>query len=173
MSAIATPPFHLTSPFTHPGTATMAQVNASNVAPLPDISAASSSSLHLNFPSSSYAPTLSSRAVSKVSVHPAALFSILDHFLRRNDPPAPAAKEGEDGAAAPAAAEANPNSNAKPNRVIGTLLGVVNDDEVEIRSCFAVPHNETDEQVQVDMDYHKQMFELHSKVHPEEVIVGW
>lgn len=44
---------------------------------------------------------------------------------------------------------------------------------IEIRNCFPVPHSETEEQVAVDMDYHKSMFELHQKVNPKEVIVGW
>lgn len=77
------------------------------------------------------------------------------------------------GEQANAEASASSSSNARSNRVIGTLLGTHNEGEVEIRSCFAVPHNETDELVQVDMDYHRQMIELHTKVHPEEVIVGW
>jgi len=56
------------------------------------------------------------------SIEPVVLFSILDHALRRN-------------------------TNQK--RVIGTLLGVRSDDgtEIEIRNCFAVPHNESSEQV--------------------------
>ena len=55
-----------------------------------------------------------------VKVHPVVLFSIIDHYARRN--------EGQE-------------------RVIGTLLGTVRDGEVEIRNCFPVPHNETEEQV--------------------------
>lgn len=137
-----------------------------------DMSAASSSSLHLNFPTAAYGAPLNSRSISKVSVHPAALFSILDHYLRRNDPESKA--KGADGDGEDAE-DATPDGsgNAQPNRVIGTLLGTHNDNEVEIRSCFAVPHNETDDLVQVDMEYHRSMIELHTKVHPEEVIVGW
>jgi JAB1/Mov34/MPN/PAD-1 ubiquitin protease len=39
--------------------------------------------------------------------------------------------------------------NVNQKRVIGTMLGVRSDDgaEVEIRNCFAVPHNESSEQV--------------------------
>lgn len=99
-------------------------------------------------------PTASSgRQPSGVSLHPSALFTILDHYLRRS-------------------------SSAGP-RVIGTLLGVrssgngAGEQDVDVRAAFAVPHNETEEQVQVDMDYHRQMLDLHLKVHPEEVIVGW
>lgn len=77
-----------------------------------------------------------------------AIFSILDHSLRRN---------------------------ADQERVIGTLLGVRSEDgtEIEIRNCYAVPHTETAEQVEVDMDYQKQMLALHLRANPREVLVGW
>ncbi|KAL8876820.1 MAG: hypothetical protein Q9198_005049, partial [Flavoplaca austrocitrina] len=77
-----------------------------------------------------------------------AIFAILDHSLRRN---------------------------ADQERVIGTLLGVRSEDgqDVEIRNCFAVGHTETQEQVEVDMDYQKQMLALHLKASPKEVLVGW
>ena len=59
--------------------------------------------------------------------------------------------------------------------MIGTLLGSRSEDgqEVEIRNCFAVGHTETAEQVEVDMDYQKQMLALHLKANPKEVLVGW
>ena len=72
-------------------------------------------------------PTLSSNSLTSqqpltASIEPVVLFSILDHALRRN---------------------------ANQKRVIGTMLGIRSDDgtEVEIRNCFAVPHNESSEQV--------------------------
>ncbi|KAF8165585.1 JAB1/Mov34/MPN/PAD-1 ubiquitin protease-domain-containing protein [Crassisporium funariophilum] len=86
------------------------------------------------------------RTPTNITIHPVALFSILDHYLRRTD---------------------------TQDRVIGTLLGTRSDNEVEVRSSFAVLHSETDEQVAVDMDYHRTMYELHHKVNPKEVIVGW
>lgn len=86
------------------------------------------------------------RTPTSITIHPVALFSILDHYLRRTD---------------------------SQDRVIGTLLGIRADNEVEVRSSFAVLHSETDEQVAVDMDYHRTMYELHHKVNPKEVIVGW
>ncbi|KAI9295865.1 Mov34-domain-containing protein [Neoconidiobolus thromboides FSU 785] len=83
-----------------------------------------------------------------VKVHPVVLFSILDNYLRR--------QEGQD-------------------NVIGTLLGVRSDDAttIEVRSCFPVPHSESEEQVAVDMEHHRAMYELHQKVNKNEVIVGW
>lgn len=88
-----------------------------------------------------------------MTIHPVALFSILDHYLRRKD---------------------------DQERVIGTLLGVrststnsTDISEIEVRSSFAVLHSETSEQVAVDMEYHRTMYELHHKVNPKEIIVGW
>ena len=59
--------------------------------------------------------------------------------------------------------------------MIGTLLGSRSEDgsEVEIRNCYAVPHTETTEQVEVDMDYQKHMLALHLRANPREVLVGW
>ncbi|KAF2745678.1 Mov34-domain-containing protein [Sporormia fimetaria CBS 119925] len=89
-----------------------------------------------------------STAPLSVSVHPQAIFSILDHSLRRPQ---------------------------DQDRVIGTLLGTRSEDgtEIEIRNCYAVPHTETAEQVEVDMDYQKQMLALHLRANPREVLVGW
>lgn len=55
-----------------------------------------------------------------VKIHPVALFTIVDSFERRQE---------------------------LGKRVIGTLLGVKEKGVVEVRSCYAVPHNETDEEV--------------------------
>ncbi|KAL2011757.1 hypothetical protein VTN00DRAFT_4475 [Thermoascus crustaceus] len=92
--------------------------------------------------------TAPTTAPLNVVIQPQAIFSILDHSLRRN---------------------------ADQHRVIGTLLGTRSEDgtEVEIRSCFAVGHTETTDQVEVDMEYQKQMLALHLKANPKEVLVGW
>jgi len=81
-----------------------------------------------------------------VIILPVVFFTILDHYLRRTD---------------------------QQERVIGTLLGRRTENEIEIRTAFAVLHSETDEQVAVDTEYHKTMYELHRKVNPKEGIVGW
>jgi len=80
-----------------------------------------------------------------VKVHPVVIFNILDHFIRR--------QEGQD-------------------RVVGTLLGVNVEGTIEIRNCFPVPHYEGD-QVAVDMEFHRNMCDLHQRTAPKEVIVGW
>ncbi|KAK0365319.1 hypothetical protein LTR91_014346 [Friedmanniomyces endolithicus] len=83
-----------------------------------------------------------------VTLQPQALFSIIDHASRR-----PADQE----------------------RVIGTLLGTRSEDgtEVSVTNCYAVPHTETAEQVEMDMDYQKRMLDLHLRAAPKEVLVGW
>jgi len=76
------------------------------------------------------------------------LLSILDHFLRRPE------NQGE--------------------KVIGTLLGVrVEDGGIEVRNSFMVPHKEYANEVAVDMEHHRTMFDLHARVNPREGIVGW
>ncbi|KAI9731706.1 MAG: hypothetical protein M1834_004495 [Cirrosporium novae-zelandiae] len=104
--------------------------------------------LHLARPLGPAAIGQSSTQPLNVVIHPQAIFSILDHSLRRN---------------------------ADQDRVIGTLLGVRSEDgsEVEIRNCFAVGHTETQEQVEVDMEYQKHMLQLHLRANPKEILVGW
>jgi len=80
-------------------------------------------------------------------IHPVVVWSILDHYSRR------------------------PESQTK---VIGTLLGINFDGQIEVRNSFPVPHkDEGDTQVAVDGEFFKNMYELHHKAHPKELIVGW
>ena len=75
-----------------------------------------------------------------------AVFIILDHHLRKRD-------------------------NQK--RVIGTLMGVRTESDVQVRSAFAVLHSETADQVAIDEEYFQHMLEVTQKVQPREQIVGW
>ncbi|XP_078394294.1 eukaryotic translation initiation factor 3 subunit F [Cetorhinus maximus] len=70
-------------------------------------------------------------------------------------------------------ADSSERRNEEAKRVIGTLLGTVDKQTVEITNCFSVPHNESEDEVAVDMEFAKNMYELHKKVAPNEVIVGW
>lgn len=45
--------------------------------------------------------------------------------------------------------------------------------EVEVRNCFAIPHTETEEQVEVDVEYQKNMLQLQLRANPREVLLGW
>ncbi|MEE6491587.1 hypothetical protein FKM82_016274, partial [Ascaphus truei] len=81
-----------------------------------------------------------------VKLHPVVLASIVDSYERRNE-----------GAA----------------RVIGTLLGTVDKHCVDVTNCFSVPHNESEDEVAVDMEFAKNMYELHKKVTSSEQILGW
>lgn len=59
------------------------------------------------------------------------------------------------------------------HRVIGSLLGTIDNGVIEITNCFCVPHNESRLEVAVELDFAAVMFELHNKVSPNDVIVGW
>ncbi|KAL1535544.1 Eukaryotic translation initiation factor 3 subunit F [Salvia divinorum] len=88
-----------------------------------------------------------SPASVSAKVHPLVIFNICDCYVRRPD---------------------------QAERVIGTLLGsVLPDGTVDIRNSYAVPHNESSDQVALDIDYHQNMLTSHQKVNPKEAIVGW
>ncbi|KAL0452754.1 UNVERIFIED_CONTAM: Eukaryotic translation initiation factor 3 subunit F [Sesamum latifolium] len=64
-------------------------------------------------------------------VHPLVIFNVCDCYVRRPD---------------------------HAERVIGTLLGsVLPDGTVDVRNCYSVPHNESLDQVALDIDYHHNM----------------
>jgi len=44
---------------------------------------------------------------------------------------------------------------------------------VEVTNCFCVPHKEYEVEVEAELSYAADMFELNKKVNPQEVIVGW
>lgn len=51
--------------------------------------------------------------------------------------------------------------------------GTVDKHSVEVTNCFSVPHKESEDEVAVDMEFAKNMYELHKKVSPNELILGW
>ncbi|XP_055385993.1 eukaryotic translation initiation factor 3 subunit F-1 [Condylostylus longicornis] len=81
-----------------------------------------------------------------VRVHPVVLFQIVDAYERRN---------------------------ADSHRVIGTLLGSVDKGIVEVTNCFCVPHKEHDDQVEAELSYALDLYDLNKKVNANESIVGW
>ncbi|KAG4076082.1 hypothetical protein HA402_011428 [Bradysia odoriphaga] len=81
-----------------------------------------------------------------VRVHPLVLFQVVDAFERRN---------------------------ADSQRVIGTLLGSVDKGVVEVTNCFCVPHKEHDDQVEAELSYALDVYELNRRVNSSENIVGW
>ncbi|KAJ8605153.1 hypothetical protein CTAYLR_000496 [Chrysophaeum taylorii] len=85
-------------------------------------------------------------AATTVKVHPLVVFSILDHFIRR--------QEGQE-------------------RVIGTLLGSRDEATVEVQNAFAVPHSEKEGEVAVGQATNKTMSGLLARVNASEKIVGW
>lgn len=79
-------------------------------------------------------------------VHPVVLFQIVDAYERRN---------------------------ADSHRVIGTLLGTVEKGVVEGTNCFCVPHKEYDDQVEAELSYASDLYELNRRVNSSEAIIGW
>ncbi|CAM1500881.1 Fc.00g100430.m01.CDS01 [Cosmosporella sp. VM-42] len=86
-----------------------------------------------------------------VNIQPQAVLSILDHAVRRDI------------------------RDTQSTRVIGALVGTRSEDgtEVEVRSCFAIPHTEEEDQVEVDVEYQKNMLALTLKAAPREALLGW
>ncbi|KAK3325461.1 hypothetical protein B0H66DRAFT_548380 [Apodospora peruviana] len=92
-----------------------------------------------------------SNAPLAVNIQPQAVFSIIDHAVRRDI------------------------RDTQSTRVIGALVGMRSEDgsEVEVRSCFAIPHTENEDQVEVDVEYQKNMLALTLKASPRETLLGW
>ena len=82
----------------------------------------------------------------KVKVHPVVLLQIADSYERRSQ---------------------------DNHRVIGTLVGNVDKQSVEVTNCFCIPHKEYEERVEADIVYAQDMYELNRKVAPHETLVGW
>jgi translation initiation factor 3 subunit F len=85
-----------------------------------------------------------------VKLHPTALMSILHSYSRRHD---------------------------REARVIGTLLGSVKGDVIEVTDCFGFPHHENlvDEKMSVTLDIQmsQAMYACHRRMNKQEQIVGW
>ncbi|XP_063978046.1 eukaryotic translation initiation factor 3 subunit F [Diachasmimorpha longicaudata] len=81
-----------------------------------------------------------------VKVHPVVLFQIVDAYERRN---------------------------SDSQRVIGTLLGTAEKGIVEVTNCFCVPHKEYDDQVEAELSYAMDLYDLNHRVNAQENIVGW
>lgn len=84
------------------------------------------------------------------SIHPTIVSNILDHYMRR--------------------------PQDEPN-VIGTLLGSVDGQMVDLQTCFSVPASTQIEgkerQFIVDQDYLEKMLKFHRRVNPKEDIIGF
>merc|ERR1712187_685644 len=85
-----------------------------------------------------------------VVVHPIVLLGVVDHYNRV--------------------------AKGTTKRVVGTLLGEVNDFKLHVTNCFAVPFEEDSKDPQVwflDHNFHEQMFAMFKKVNTKERVVGW
>ncbi|KAI2605862.1 Mov34-domain-containing protein, partial [Hypoxylon fragiforme] len=99
-----------------------------------------------------------------VTIQSQAIVSILDHATRRDIRPTPTPTNESAVVAA-----------SSSSRVIGALVGTRSEDgaEINVSSSFAIPHTENEDQVEVDVEYQKNMLSLHLRAHPREVLLGW
>lgn len=85
--------------------------------------------------------------VREVKVAPVVLFNVLDHYVRRTE---------------------------SSQRVIGTLLGRnTSSGTVYVTNSFPLPHSENGDDVAVDSEYFKKMYDLQRRVTASEELVGW
>jgi len=85
---------------------------------------------------------------SRVTVHPLALLSVVDHYNRVN-------------------------KDIKPRRVVGILLGSISHGIVDVLNCYAVPFEEDGDVWFLDHNFHEQMARMCRKVNAKETVVGW
>lgn len=52
------------------------------------------------------------------------------------------------------------------------LTGSIDKGVVEVTNCFCVPHKEHDDQVEAELTYASDVYELNRRVNPSENIVG-
>ena len=62
--------------------------------------------------------------------------------------------------------------------MIGALLGTASTDAngrvvVVARASYAIPCQDRDGELLMDVEFHKTMLGLHARVNPEERVVGW
>jgi len=80
----------------------------------------------------------------KILIEPLVLFSILDSYMRRE-------KESE--------------------RIVGTLMGVIEDGVVTVNNCFVVTHSEPP--LKFAFDVHQTRVKLHCEINPNDHVIGW
>lgn len=92
--------------------------------------------------------TLNDSSLPTVQVSLSVVFNILNAYNRRN--------------------ETSP-------RIVGTLLGEIKDNIVNVTDCFVVPFAENVDEVTVEInaEYHKTMYNFHRRNNKKEQVVGW
>jgi translation initiation factor 3 subunit F len=53
------------------------------------------------------------------------------------------------------------------------FAGTVEKGFVEVTNCFCVPHKEYEDQVDAELNYAMDLYELNRRVNAQENIVGW
>lgn len=57
-------------------------------------------------------------------------------------------------------------------KIIKKITGTVEKSVVEVTNCFCVPHKETDDQVEAEISYALDVYDLNRRVNNSESIIG-
>ncbi|CAI5442288.1 unnamed protein product [Caenorhabditis angaria] len=87
-----------------------------------------------------------------VKVHPVVYMTIVDSFLRRSK------------------GSAKSSGNEKS---LGTLMGFYEKGAIQVTNCFAIPFNESHEDLEIDDQFNQQMISILKRSSPNEQPVGW
>ncbi|CAI4224304.1 unnamed protein product [Auanema sp. JU1783] len=88
-----------------------------------------------------------------VNVHPVVYMTIVDSYLRRSRP----IKAGQ---------QAN-------DKALGTLMGFYEKGAIQVTNCFAIPFNESRDDLELDDQFNQQMIQMLKRASPTEQPVGW
>jgi len=65
------------------------------------------------------------------------------------------------------------HTNIAYEHVLFIISGTVEKGIVEVTNCFCVPHKESESQVEADLTYGMDLYDLNHRVNAQENIVGW
>ncbi|KAK8815204.1 hypothetical protein WA158_003416 [Blastocystis sp. Blastoise] len=84
--------------------------------------------------------------ITKIHVHPVVPVLILDQYLRRHE---------------------------SQDKIIGTLMGHLSNGVLEVKLCYAVPHEIDGDEIGFGKDYNNRLAQLQKASNPIEEVIGW
>lgn len=84
--------------------------------------------------------------VTGIQIHPLVIHILCDAFLRRNE---------------------------TQERVIGTIMGNLTGSTASAKSCFTAIHSEQNGEIALDVQHHKLLLSLRSRLKTQEIVLGW
>ncbi|KAF1764775.1 hypothetical protein GCK72_004725 [Caenorhabditis remanei] len=87
-----------------------------------------------------------------VNVHPGVYMNVVDTHMRRSK---------------------NSQKAAGQEKCMGTLMGYYEKGSIQVTNCFAIPFNESNDDLEIDDQFNQQMISALKKTSPNEQPVGW